>query len=72
MNPPFGTRKKGVDMDFLAMALKVDMGGGLWRVFIYVCLLDYVRLLQIASQAVYSLHKTSTRDVSPLCLGGIC
>ncbi|XWS72052.1 hypothetical protein CRYUN_Cryun02cG0007700 [Craigia yunnanensis] len=38
MNPPFGTRKKGADMDFLFVALKV------------------------ASQAVYSLHKTSTRD----------
>lgn len=38
MNPPFGTRKKGADMDFLAAALKV------------------------ASQAVYSLHKSSTRD----------
>ncbi|KAJ8479730.1 hypothetical protein OPV22_023457 [Ensete ventricosum] len=38
MNPPFGTRKKGSDMEFLAKALKV------------------------ASQAVYSLHKTTTRD----------
>lgn len=38
MNPPFGTRKKGADMDFLSVALK------------------------IASQAVYSLHKTTTRD----------
>ncbi|XP_065849539.1 uncharacterized protein [Euphorbia lathyris] len=38
MNPPFGTRKKGADMDFLAVAL------------------------QVASHAVYSLHKTSTRD----------
>ncbi|PIN12298.1 putative RNA methylase [Handroanthus impetiginosus] len=38
MNPPFGTRKKGADMDFLSVALKV------------------------ASQAVYSLHKTTTRD----------
>ncbi|KAL4283114.1 hypothetical protein GQ457_16G002750 [Hibiscus cannabinus] len=38
MNPPFGTRKKGIDMDFLFVALKV------------------------ASRAVYSLHKTSTRD----------
>lgn len=38
MNPPFGTRKKGADMDFLSLALK------------------------IASQAVYSLHKTTTRD----------
>ncbi|XP_020264152.1 methyltransferase-like protein 5 [Asparagus officinalis] len=38
MNPPFGTRKKGSDMEFLSMALKV------------------------ASQAVYSLHKTTTRD----------
>lgn len=23
MNPPFGTRKKGADMDFLSVALKV-------------------------------------------------
>ncbi|KAL6221848.1 hypothetical protein ACLB2K_005240 [Fragaria x ananassa] len=38
MNPPFGTRQKGADMNFLSVALKV------------------------ASQAVYSLHKTSTRD----------
>ncbi|XVF49144.1 hypothetical protein PTKIN_Ptkin03bG0244800 [Pterospermum kingtungense] len=38
MNPPFGTRKKGADIDFLSVALKV------------------------ASEAVYSLHKTSTRD----------
>ncbi|KAE9588179.1 putative S-adenosyl-L-methionine-dependent methyltransferase [Lupinus albus] len=38
MNPPFGTRTKGADLDFLSVALKV------------------------ASQAVYSLHKTSTRD----------
>ncbi|KAJ0436184.1 putative DNA methylase, N-6 adenine-specific, S-adenosyl-L-methionine-dependent methyltransferase [Helianthus annuus] len=38
MNPPFGTRKKGADMEFLSVALKV------------------------ASQAVYSLHKTTTRE----------
>ncbi|XP_022842590.1 methyltransferase-like protein 5 [Olea europaea var. sylvestris] len=38
MNPPFGTRRKGADMDFLLVALKV------------------------ASNAVYSLHKTTTRD----------
>ncbi|KAK9142673.1 hypothetical protein Syun_012073 [Stephania yunnanensis] len=38
MNPPFGTRKKGADMNFLSVALKV------------------------ATRAVYSLHKTSTRD----------
>ncbi|KAI3893452.1 hypothetical protein MKW92_032074 [Papaver armeniacum] len=38
MNPPFGTKKKGADMNFLAVAMKV------------------------ASQAVYSLHKTTTRD----------
>jgi predicted RNA methylase len=24
MNPPFGTRRKGADMEFLAAALKVD------------------------------------------------
>eukprot|EP00249_Psilotum_nudum_P007258 c20431_g2_i6 orf=138-758(+) len=38
MNPPFGTRRKGADMDFLSSALK------------------------IAETAVYSLHKTSTRE----------
>ncbi|KAJ8556556.1 hypothetical protein K7X08_035731 [Anisodus acutangulus] len=38
MNPPFGTRRKGADMDFLSAAMKV------------------------ASQAVYSLHKTTTRE----------
>ncbi|KAL6898099.1 hypothetical protein ACP4OV_006695 [Aristida adscensionis] len=38
MNPPFGTRRKGADMEFLSMGLKV------------------------ASRAVYSLHKTSTRE----------
>ncbi|CAH8275006.1 unnamed protein product [Arabidopsis lyrata] len=38
MNPPFGTRKKGADMEFLSAAMKV------------------------ASTAVYSLHKTSTRE----------
>uniref|UniRef100_B9N7D0 Uncharacterized protein n=1 Tax=Populus trichocarpa TaxID=3694 RepID=B9N7D0_POPTR len=40
MNPPFGIRRKGADIDFLSAALK------------------------IAPEAVYSLHKTSTRDVS--------
>ncbi|CAB81471.1 putative protein [Arabidopsis thaliana] len=39
MNPPFGTRKKGADMEFLSAAMKV------------------------ASKAVYSLHKTSTREL---------
>ncbi|OIT03634.1 PREDICTED: methyltransferase-like protein 5 isoform X1 [Nicotiana attenuata] len=38
MNPPFGTRRKGADMEFLSAAMKV------------------------ASQAVYSLHKTATRE----------
>ncbi|GAA0185846.1 hypothetical protein LIER_33134 [Lithospermum erythrorhizon] len=38
MNPPFGTRTKGADMDFLCAAMKV------------------------ASGAVYSLHKTTTRE----------
>lgn len=37
MNPPFGTREKGADLDFLKMALR------------------------LATTAVYSLHKTSTR-----------
>ncbi|XP_024312916.1 methyltransferase-like protein 5 isoform X1 [Brachypodium distachyon] len=38
MNPPFGTKRNGADMEFLSMGLKA------------------------ASQAVYSLHKTSTRE----------
>ncbi|KAG6551796.1 hypothetical protein Mapa_006613 [Marchantia paleacea] len=38
MNPPFGTRRKGADMEFLSAALKT------------------------AKTAVYSLHKTSTRE----------
>ncbi|KMZ60336.1 Ribosomal L11 methyltransferase [Zostera marina] len=38
MNPPFGTRNEGIDMEFLKTALKV------------------------ASRAVYSLHKTTTRE----------
>lgn len=42
MNPPFGTRVKGVDLEFVRRALSV------------------------ASTAVYSLHKTSTRSVSVL------
>lgn len=25
MNPPFGTRRKGVDMEFLSVALKVSV-----------------------------------------------
>ncbi|ORY99379.1 methyltransferase-like protein 5-like protein [Syncephalastrum racemosum] len=38
MNPPFGTKNKGVDMVFLKKAI------------------------ELAGTAVYSLHKTSTRD----------
>lgn len=38
MNPPFGTRQKGIDLTFLKMAL------------------------HMSSTAVYSLHKTSTRN----------
>ncbi len=39
MNPPFGCRRKGIDMCFLQ------------------------RGVQMARTAVYSLHKTSTRQV---------
>lgn len=35
MNPPFGTRKKGVDMDFLSVALKVKSSFG-----VYCCMLS--------------------------------
>lgn len=37
MNPPFGTRRKGADMEFLSAAFR------------------------LASESVYSLHKSSTR-----------
>lgn len=43
MNPPFGTRKKGADMDFLAVALKVKMvlfsdfsDACLWIIFVLI------------------------------------
>jgi len=67
MNPPFGTRKKGSDMEFLCMALKV------WTDFIsqscsrIINFLIKLNCFQVASGAVYSLHKTATRDVSCLC-----
>lgn len=38
MNPPFGTKSKGIDIVFLTKAIS------------------------LAKRAVYSLHKTSTRD----------
>ncbi|XP_054278074.1 rRNA N6-adenosine-methyltransferase METTL5-like [Macrosteles quadrilineatus] len=38
MNPPFGTRQKGIDLDFVKVGLR------------------------LANTAVYSLHKTSTRE----------
>jgi predicted RNA methylase len=40
MNPPFGTRNKGIDVLFLQHALKSVVEGG----------------------AVYSLHKSTTRE----------
>lgn len=36
MNPPFGTRRKGADMDFLLVALKVYSLTELWFVRIPV------------------------------------
>ena len=32
MNPPFGTRKKGADMDFLSVALKVKRITTFWHI----------------------------------------
>ncbi len=49
MNPPFGTKNKGVDMSFLQLATMV------FFIFTYN--------LKISENAIYSLHKTSTRDV---------
>lgn len=66
MNPPFGTRKKGSDMEFLAKALKVRIVTishpchGYHHLFVNF----FSDCSQVASQAVYSLHKTTTRDVS--------
>lgn len=68
MNPPFGTRRKGADMDFLSVALKVKIDCSYFpnacECFCMVILLCKLLNWQVASQAVYSLHKTSTRDVS--------
>lgn len=65
MNPPFGTRKKGADMDFLSLALKVRITFYTNFSHYYSKVSDastYLRM-QVASRAVYSLHKTSTREV---------
>jgi predicted RNA methylase len=57
MNPPFGTRKSGIDMVFLKAALQVC-----WLFFMKLgALLDMTA--QSARYSVYSLHKTSTRKV---------
>lgn len=70
MNPPFGTRKKGADMEFLSAAMKVkDRKENLFLLFLNFVSLDYMVyiqcfVMQVASKAVYSLHKTSTREVS--------
>lgn len=39
MNPPFGTRRNGADMEFLSMGLKVRTGACLRRQFL---LEDYI------------------------------
>lgn len=70
MNPPFGTRKKGADIDFLFVALKVKlvtvrMFQSIFFSSFYLKGMFFISYMcQVASQAVYSLHKTSTRDVS--------
>lgn len=77
MNPPFGTRKKGADMDFLAVALKVQscINYMYFARAVFKCVSYYIAsftysyfseksMYQVASRAVYSLHKTTTRDVS--------
>lgn len=57
MNPPFGTKTKGIDMVFLEKGCQVRSPS--------VRTLAYMRSWpsqQIAKHAVYSLHKSSTRD----------
>ncbi|KAJ3276701.1 Methyltransferase-like protein 5 [Borealophlyctis nickersoniae] len=66
MNPPFGTKtKKGIDMVFLRAAATVMSDFK----YIHVNMLEVhiwtvdVYMEQIAEEAIYSLHKTSTREV---------
>jgi predicted RNA methylase len=60
MNPPFGTKAKGIDMVFLQQALKVLVSD----MYNFVSLI----LLEYSSVSVYSLHKSSTREVSTIVL----
>ena len=63
MNPPFGTRKKGADLDFLSVALKVS--NSIKLIYKYMIVGNSnITFCEVASQAIYSLKKTSTRDVS--------
>lgn len=64
MNPPFGTRKKGSDMEFLSIALKVRIDFLSYAMPSSVNVSDSTNCYQVASEAVYSFHKTTTRDVS--------
>lgn len=50
MNPPFGTKIKGIDMVFLQKAIQVHI-------------LAIVLMWKLSNHTVYSLHKTSTRAV---------
>lgn len=56
MNPPFGSWTKGIDMIFLEVACEVR------RSLKSRSSSLIASLRQIAETAVYSLHKTSTRD----------
>lgn len=76
MNPPFGTRTKGIDMVFVKAAIDVrtphtvDVPVLVTDSYVACSLLMSVALLcciiaccQIATTSVYSLHKSSTRKV---------
>lgn len=62
MNPPFGTKKAHIDIEFLEVASKVRFPpvshARRPSLMHYLTL----RVTQLAATSIYSLHKSSTRD----------
>jgi predicted RNA methylase len=61
VNPPFGTKVKGIDMVFLEVAAKVSHDPSIYRMYTSEYWLNTLHQ-QLAKTSIYSLHKSSTRD----------
>lgn len=68
VNPPFGTKRAGIDMEFLEVASKVgfldliSVLGFLGQTSLTSILSPHPVRTQVAKTSIYSLHKSSTRD----------